>query len=161
MSLYIYLFIYLYLYIYIYIVVSIRLKMNWWFIHTSIFPNNYIVVLNAPIYYIYYGVHTGHLNLGSVLFFKILYNQMFGYCSLHSLIRHLCYEFHTILILVYIPVCSLEPIHEFIYRLTGKFYHNCSTHPNPLVCQIGNYTSLGLHVQYRKYIHKRIKHLLL
>ena len=56
---------------------------------------------------------------------------------------------------------SLEPIHEFIYRLTTKFFHNCSTHPNHLVCQIGNYTLLDLHVQYRKYIHKRTKHLLL
>ena len=56
---------------------------------------------------------------------------------------------------------SLEPIHEFIYRLTAKFFHNCSTHPNPLVCQILNYTLLYLHVQYRKYIYKRIKHLLL
>ena len=58
-------------------------------------------------------------------------------------------------------ILSLEPIHEFIYRLTPKFFHNCSTHLNPLVCQIGNYTLLDLHVQYRKYIHKRIKHLLL
>ena len=48
---------------------------------------------------------------------------------------------------------SLEPIHEFIYCLTAKFFHNCSTHPNPLVCQIGNYTLLDLHVQYRKYMH--------
>jgi hypothetical protein len=45
---------------------------------------------------------------------------------------------------------SLKPIHKFIYRLTTKFFHNCSTHPNPLVCQIGNYTLLNLHVQYRK-----------
>ena len=56
---------------------------------------------------------------------------------------------------------SLEPIHEFIYRLTAKFFHNCSTHPNPLVCQIGNYTLPDLQLQYRKYIHKQIKHLLL
>jgi hypothetical protein len=56
---------------------------------------------------------------------------------------------------------SLEPIHEFIYRLTAKFFHNYSTRPNPLVCQIVNYTLPDLHVQYRKYIHKRIKHLLL
>ena len=33
--------------------------------------------------------------------------------------------------------------------------------PNPLICQIGNYTLPDLHVRYRKYIHKRIKHLLL
>jgi len=56
---------------------------------------------------------------------------------------------------------NLEPIHEFIYRVTDKFFHNCSTHPNPLVCQIGNYTLPDLHKQYRKYIHKRTKHLLL
>ena len=46
---------------------------------------------------------------------------------------------------------SLETIHEFIHRLTANFFHNCSTHPNPLVCQIGNYTLLDFHVQYRKY----------
>ena len=33
----------------------------------------------------------------------------------------------------------------------AKFFHNCSTPPNPLVCQIGNYTLPDLHVQYRKY----------
>ena len=55
----------------------------------------------------------------------------------------------------------LEPIYKFIYRLTEKFCHNCSTHPNPLVCQIGNYTLSDLHTQYRKYIHKRTEHLLL
>ena len=54
-----------------------------------------------------------------------------------------------------------EPIHEFIYHLTDKFFYNCSTHPNPLVRQIGNYTLPDLHMQYRKYIHKRTKHFLL
>jgi len=56
---------------------------------------------------------------------------------------------------------NLEPIHEFIYRLTDTFFYNCSTHPNPLVRQIGNYTLPDLHKQYRKYIHKWTKHLLL
>ena len=55
----------------------------------------------------------------------------------------------------------LEPIYNFIYRLTEKFFRNCSTHPNPLVCQIGNYTLSDLHTQYRKYIHKRTEYLLL
>ena len=55
----------------------------------------------------------------------------------------------------------LEPIYKFIYRLTENFFRNCSTHPNLLVCQIGNYTLSNLHTQYRKYIHKRTKHLLL
>ena len=54
----------------------------------------------------------------------------------------------------------LEPI-RFIYRLTEKFFHNCSTHPKPLVCRIGNYTLSDLHTHYRKYIHKRTKHRLL
>ena len=56
---------------------------------------------------------------------------------------------------------NLEPIHEFIYRLTDKFFHNCSTPPNPLVRQVWNYTLPDLHKQYRKYIHKGTKHLLL
>ena len=34
---------------------------------------------------------------------------------------------------------NLEPIREFIYRLTDNFFRNCSTHPKPLVRQIGNY----------------------
>ena len=41
--------------------------------------------------------------------------------------------------------------------LTAKFFHNCSTHPNPLFFQIGNYTSLDLHVQFRKYIQGVLK----
>ena len=56
---------------------------------------------------------------------------------------------------------NLEPIQEFIYRLTDKFFYNCSTHPNPLLRQIGNYPLPDLHKQYRKYINKRTKNLLL
>ena len=56
---------------------------------------------------------------------------------------------------------NLEPVHEFIYRVSEKFFHTCSTHPNPLVRQIGNYTLSDLQQQYKKYIHKRTKHLLL
>ena len=56
---------------------------------------------------------------------------------------------------------NLEPIHEFIYHLTDKFFCSCPTHPNPLVREIGNYTLPDLHRQYRKYIHQRKKHLLL
>ena len=36
-----------------------------------------------------------------------------------------------------------------------------AAHPNPLVCSIGNYTLADLHCQYKKYIHKEPKHLLL
>jgi len=56
---------------------------------------------------------------------------------------------------------NLEPIHEFIYRLTDKFFYSCPTHPNPPVREIRNYTLPDLHRKYRKYIHKRTKHLLL
>jgi len=56
---------------------------------------------------------------------------------------------------------NLEPIPEFIYRLTDKFFYSCPAHPNPLVREIGNYTLPDLHRQYKKYIHKRTKHLLL
>ena len=49
----------------------------------------------------------------------------------------------------------IEPIHEFIYRLSEKFFHHCSTHQNPLVRQIGDYTMSDLQQQYKIYIHKR------
>ena len=39
--------------------------------------------------------------------------------------------------------------------------HHCSTHQNPLVRQIGEYTMSDLQQQYKRYIHKRTKHLLL
>jgi hypothetical protein len=35
---------------------------------------------------------------------------------------------------------TLEPIHEFIYRLMVKFFYSCPTHSNPLVRERGNYT---------------------
>ena len=56
---------------------------------------------------------------------------------------------------------NIEPLHEFIYRLSEKFFRQCTTHYNPLVRQIGDYTILDLQLQYKKYIHKRTKHLLL
>jgi hypothetical protein len=56
---------------------------------------------------------------------------------------------------------SLELIHTFIYRLTEKFFQNCTTHSNPLISQIGNYSLPDLLAQNTKYIHKRTKHLLL
>ena len=56
---------------------------------------------------------------------------------------------------------SLEYIHTFIYRLTEKFFQQCTTHSNPLISQIENYSLPDLLTQYRKYTHKRTKHLLL
>jgi hypothetical protein len=56
---------------------------------------------------------------------------------------------------------SLEFIYTFIYRLTENFFQKCTTHPNPLISQIGNYSLPDLLAQYTKYTHKRTKHLLL
>jgi len=54
----------------------------------------------------------------------------------------------------------VTPIRDFIYHLTTNFFDNCPAHPNPLIHSIGNYTLADLHCQYKKYIHKRPKHLL-
>jgi len=56
---------------------------------------------------------------------------------------------------------NLVPICDFIFCLTEKFFLSCPTHPNPLVRDIGSYSVDDLHGQYKKYIHKRTKHLLL
>ena len=52
-------------------------------------------------------------------------------------------------------------IRVFIYHLTEKFYNGCLNHPNPLISSIGNYSLSDLRYQYKKYIHKRPKHILL
>jgi hypothetical protein len=52
-------------------------------------------------------------------------------------------------------------IRDFIYHLTANFFDRCSAHPNTLVRSIGNYPLADLHRQYKKYIHKRPKHILL
>jgi len=55
---------------------------------------------------------------------------------------------------------NVAPIRDFIYHLTANFFDSCSAHPNPLVRSIGNYSLADLHRQYKKYMHKRPKHLL-
>ena len=55
----------------------------------------------------------------------------------------------------------IEPLYEFIHRLSEKFFHQCSIHHSPLVRQIGDCTIVDLQHRYKKYIHKRTKHLLL
>ena len=49
----------------------------------------------------------------------------------------------------------------FIYHLTDKFFGSCPAHHNRLIRSIGNYSLADLHRQYKKYIHKRPKHILL
>ena len=55
---------------------------------------------------------------------------------------------------------KLTPIRDFMYHLTANFFDSCPAHPNPLDRSIGNYSLADLHRQYKKYIHKRPKHLL-
>ena len=62
---------------------------------------------------------------------------------------------------VYKRCAYVAPIRDFLYHLTDNFFRSCPAHPNPLVRSIGNYTLPDLHRQYKKYIHKRPKHLLL
>jgi hypothetical protein len=56
---------------------------------------------------------------------------------------------------------SIPPIRELIHLLTARFFDTTSSHKNPLVRAIGNYTLHELHQRYKKYIHKRTKHILL
>jgi hypothetical protein len=56
---------------------------------------------------------------------------------------------------------NILPTHDLIYHFTDKFFNRCPKHPNPLIRSIGNYSLSDLHNQYKKYIHKRPKHILL
>ena len=56
---------------------------------------------------------------------------------------------------------NITPISDFIYHLTDKFFGSCPAHPNPLIRSIGNYSLADFHRRYKKYIHKRPKHILL
>ena len=55
---------------------------------------------------------------------------------------------------------NVTPIRDFIYHFTANFFDRCSAHPNPFVRSIGNYSLADLPHQYKKYIHKRPKHIL-
>jgi len=55
---------------------------------------------------------------------------------------------------------NVTPIRDFIYHLTANFFDRCPAHPNPLEGSTGNYSLADLHHQYKKYIHKRPKHIL-
>ena len=61
---------------------------------------------------------------------------------------------------IYITL-NIGPIRVIIHRLTAKLLAHCPSHPKLLVQQIGNYTLADLTNIYRKYKHKRMKHILL
>ena len=56
---------------------------------------------------------------------------------------------------------NITPISDFIFHLTDKFFGSCPAHPNPLIRSIGNHSLADLHRQYKKYIHKQPKYILL
>jgi hypothetical protein len=92
-----------------------------------------------------------------ILRFK--YGEKVGYCY-HSGLENTLFKWE-----IHVPLVmkglNVAPIRDFIYHLTDNFFGSCPAHPNPLVRSIGNYTLADLHHQYKKYIHKRPKHLLL
>jgi hypothetical protein len=45
---------------------------------------------------------------------------------------------------------NIEPLHEFIYRLSGKFFHQGSIPQSPLIQQIGDYCIVDLQHWYKK-----------
>jgi hypothetical protein len=56
---------------------------------------------------------------------------------------------------------NVAPIRDFIYHSTDNIFGRCPAHPKPLVRSIENYILADLHRQYKKYINKWLKHLLL
>jgi hypothetical protein len=62
---------------------------------------------------------------------------------------------------VFNTTLNVTLIRDFIYSLTANFFDRCPAHPNPLGGSIENYSLADLHHQYKKYTHKRPKHILL
>ena len=56
---------------------------------------------------------------------------------------------------------NVTPIRDFIYHLTANFFDRCSAHANTHVRSIGNNSLAYLHHQYKKYVHRCPKHILL
>lgn len=54
---------------------------------------------------------------------------------------------------------NIELIENKVFNLSKKFFDNCNISSNPLISEIGVYTLTSFH--YKKYKHKRIKHILL
>ena len=74
---------------------------------------------------------------------------------------HFPYNWYASALDIALSQCCTTSKPPFIYHLTANFSDSCPTHPKPLVRSIGNYSLADFHHQYKKYIHKRPKHLLL
>ena len=62
---------------------------------------------------------------------------------------------------VFMPPSTSHLSATSFFHLIANFLDSCTAHPNPLDGSVGNYSLADLHRQYKKYIHKRPKHLLL
>lgn len=54
---------------------------------------------------------------------------------------------------------GIPPIKEFVHKLTKNFFNKCAFNDNNLIKELGNYSLQTLN--YKKYKHKRTKHVLL
>jgi hypothetical protein len=60
-----------------------------------------------------------------------------------------------------LDIYTIPLIRNQIHNMTARFFDTSTNHNNPLVRAIGNYTLTDLRQQYKKYTHKRTKHILL
>lgn len=56
---------------------------------------------------------------------------------------------------------KIEYVNNIITKITSNFFQNCSNSRNPLIKEIGQYNIGYLESVYKKYKHKRTKHILL
>ena len=56
---------------------------------------------------------------------------------------------------------GIDYIQSFLRQPASRFYFQCQTHHNPLIGSIGQYTLHDLNTMYKRYKHKRPKHILL
>ena len=61
----------------------------------------------------------------------------------------------------HLPSTHIDYLQTYIRSMAERFYAQCPEHDNPLIRSIGNYTRQDLLKLYKKYRHKRPKHILL
>ena len=114
------------------------------------------------------------------LLYKLLLRSMITYaapvwsCTSLTNYRHLqVYQSKCLRVIGNFPEAPLYHTYTIIYKYSqsATTYTSsqndfscdalCSTHTNPFIQNIGNYTTKDLHRKNTKYIHKHIKHILL
>jgi hypothetical protein len=67
---------------------------------------------------------------------------------------------HTPISRIHYLTC-IDYIQTYILRLATTYYSKCPNHTNPLIRTIGQYTMRDVTTVYKKYKHRRPKHILL